>query len=218
MGLEQFERRLERLVEGTFAKAFKGQLQPVEVGRRLKREMDLNRTIGSRGLISPNYFLVDLSPVDFDRFQQFEEAFKKELVAEIRDNALKEGYHFVGPIQVELQEDESLKPGIFLVTTETRQSGEFNQSFVVVLPDGKQVPIEDKPLCIGRLPTCDIVLTDPNISRQHAQLTREGDGVILTDLRSTNGTIVNGVMISEKRLSSGDEFTIGTTTLRLEIF
>lgn len=218
MGLEQFERRLERLVEGTFAKAFKGQLQPVEIGRRFKREMDLNRTIGSRGLISPNYFVVDLSPTDLERFKQFEEAFKKELVLEIRDNARKEGYHFVGPIEIDLQEDESIKPGLFSVVTEIKQGGEIDRSFSIILPDGKQVPIEDKPLRIGRLPTCDIVLTDPNISRQHAQVQREGDEVLLTDLRSTNGTIVNGVMISEKRLSSGDEFTVGTTTLRLEIF
>ncbi|EQD69941.1 FHA domain-containing protein, partial [mine drainage metagenome] len=51
MGLQQFEQRLERLVEGAFAKAFRGELQPVELGRRLTREMDLQRAISVRGLV-----------------------------------------------------------------------------------------------------------------------------------------------------------------------
>ena len=63
MGLQQFERRLERLVEGVFAKAFRSGLQPVELGRRLAREMDLHRTVGIRGTISPNHFDIALAPV-----------------------------------------------------------------------------------------------------------------------------------------------------------
>ena len=70
MGLQQFERRLERLVEGAFAKAFRSGLQPVELGRRLSREMDLQRTVGVHGLIAPNKFTVALSPSDSERFSQ----------------------------------------------------------------------------------------------------------------------------------------------------
>ena len=58
MGLQQFEERLERLVEGTLAKPFRSNLQPVEIGRRLTREMDLHRRVGVRGLIAPNAFAV----------------------------------------------------------------------------------------------------------------------------------------------------------------
>src|SRR5688500_14866007 len=64
MGLQQFERRLERLVEGVFAKAFRSGLQPVEVGRRLTREMDLHRTVGVRGVLVPNWFEIALSAAD----------------------------------------------------------------------------------------------------------------------------------------------------------
>ena len=62
MGLQQFEERLERLVEGTLAKPFRSNLQPVEIGRRLTREMDLHRRVGVRGLIAPNAFAVTLAP------------------------------------------------------------------------------------------------------------------------------------------------------------
>ena len=62
MGLQQFEERLERLVEGTLAKPFRSNLQPVEIGRRLTREMDLHRRVGVRGLIAPNVFIVTLAP------------------------------------------------------------------------------------------------------------------------------------------------------------
>ena len=64
MGLQQFEQRLERLVEGVLSKALRGGLQPVEIGRRLTREMDLLRRVGVRGLIAPNFFIVSLSAPD----------------------------------------------------------------------------------------------------------------------------------------------------------
>ena len=58
MGLQRFERRLERLVEGGFGKAFRSGLQPVEIGRRLVRELDAGRTLGVRGTVVPNHFVV----------------------------------------------------------------------------------------------------------------------------------------------------------------
>ncbi len=80
MGLQQFERRLERLVEGVFAKAFRSGLQPVEIGRRLTREMDLRRTVAPRGTLAPNAFTVVLSPSDRERFAPIEDELVGELV------------------------------------------------------------------------------------------------------------------------------------------
>src|SRR5213078_2994520 len=100
MGLQQFERRLERLVEGVFAKAFKSGLQPVELGRRLTREMDANRTLGVRGTIAPNHFVFELSQSDFQRFAAFEEALRRELAEAARQHARDENYEFLGPVEV----------------------------------------------------------------------------------------------------------------------
>jgi pSer/pThr/pTyr-binding forkhead associated (FHA) protein len=74
-----------------------------------------------------------------------------------------------------------------------------------------------EPLVIGRLPECEIVLQDSNVSRRHAELRRSGDGVFVTDLGSTNGTRVNGTPIREQMLTSGDEVSVGSTRLIFEM-
>ena len=215
MGLQQFEQRLEQLVEGVFARAFRGGLQPVELGRRMTREMDLERTMGVRGLIAPNHFLFVLSPKDHDRFEPFADALAQELRDAARQHARDEKYQFVGPVDIELTTDGSLAPGVFRVTAELRE-GAGAPSPCVVLPDGRRVDIGAEPLVIGRLAECQVVLSDPNVSRRHAELRHEGTDVVVADLGSTNGTLVNGRPVRQQRLADGDEITVGSTVLRFE--
>lgn len=215
MGLQQFERRLERLVEGAFAKAFRGELQPVEIGRRLTREMDLQRTVSVRGLIAPNVFDVVLARADYERFGSFVEVLSRELADAAREHAKSERYLFVGPVEVAIGWDPDLASSTFDIMSELRE-GEESPSNWIVLPDGRRIGIASEIVTIGRLPECAIVLADPNASRRHAQLRREGESVVLVDLGSTNGTQVNGAPVREQRLNSGDQITIGTTTLRFE--
>src|SRR5271168_4120180 len=118
MGLQQFEERLERLVEGTLAKPFRNNLQPVEIGRRLTREMDLNRRVGVRGIIAPNVFTVTLSPADVDRFANFVDALSRELADAAREHAKVEGYGFMGPVDVQVYEGTRLRSGRFTVTAD----------------------------------------------------------------------------------------------------
>jgi len=217
MGLQQFEERLERLVEGTLAKPFRSSLQPVEIGRRLTREMDLNRRVGVRGLIAPNVFTVTLAPADVDRFANFVDALSRELADAAREHAKIENYSFVGPVDVQIYEGTRLRAGRFTITTEVRE-GESGLSVVeLVLPDGTRVELGSEVLVIGRLPECGVVLADPNVSRRHAEVRRAGDAVVVTDLGSTNGTRVNGVPIREQHLATGDEITVGSTTLVVQM-
>src|SRR5579875_3399154 len=118
MGLQQFERRLERMVEGVFARAFRGGLQPVEIGRRLTREMDLRRTVAPRGTLAPNDFLVLMSPSDRARFASIEDELIDELIAVARDHAEIERYSFLGPVTVTMDSDDQLSPGMVLVSGE----------------------------------------------------------------------------------------------------
>ncbi len=74
-------------MEGTLAKPFRSNLQPVEIGRRLTREMDLHRRVGVRGLIAPNAFAVTLSPADVNRFASFVDALSRELADAAREHA-----------------------------------------------------------------------------------------------------------------------------------
>jgi pSer/pThr/pTyr-binding forkhead associated (FHA) protein len=69
---------------------------------------------------------------------------------------------------------------------------------------------------IGRLSSCDIPLGDPQVSRRHAEVRRDAEGFAVFDLGSTNGTVVNGSPVRERRLSDGDELRIGSATIRFE--
>src|SRR5579871_6234649 len=115
MGLQQFERRLERIVEGAFAKAFRGQLHPVEIGRRLMREMDLHRSVAVRGLIAPNHFDVYLSTADYERFESLGDALTRELIEAVREHGADEGYIFLGAIEIAIHEDPDLSPSTFAI-------------------------------------------------------------------------------------------------------
>lgn len=215
MGLQQFERRLERLVEGAFAKAFRGELQPVEIGRRLTREMDLHRTVSVRGVIAPNRFEVLLSPADHQRFESFLDGLRRELAAAAREHAQAEGYVLLGPVEVTVGLDEALPPSTFSIASEVHEGEEAPVGWLV-LPDGRRVGIGQGTVTIGRLPECAIALSDPNVSRRHAQVRREGDAAVIVDLGSTNGTRVNGILVREQRLADGDRITLGTTSLWYE--
>jgi len=217
MGLQQFEERLGRLVEGTLTMPFRGNLQPVEIGRRLTREMDLHRRVGIRGLIAPNSFTITLSERDAERFSSFVDALVRELAQAAREHARSEGYSFVGPIEVTVLEGSRLRAGSFNVLAEVEEGPEGLHPADLVLPDGSRIAIGSDPVVIGRLPECALPLSDPNVSRRHAEIRRAGETTVVTDLGSTNGTRVNGVPIREEYLTSGDEITVGSTTLVFEV-
>ena len=216
MGLQQFEQRLEQLVEGVFGRVSRGGLQPVELGRRLTREMDLERSVGIRGFIAPNHFTVRLASRDVERFEPFAEGLARELEEGAREHARGEGYHFLGAVEVVLEEDPGLHAGSFRVVADTRtDAAALNPS--LVLPDGRRVRIDHQPFVIGRLPECAVVLNDPNVSRRHAEVLVRPDAVVIVDLDSTNGTLVNGSPVRESPLIEGDEVTVGETVLRYEL-
>ncbi|MGA8724674.1 MAG: DUF3662 and FHA domain-containing protein [Acidimicrobiales bacterium] len=216
MGLQKFEGRLERMVDGTFSRAFKGELQPVEIGRRLTREMDLQRRLGVHGLIAPNSFTVQLSPRDFDRFDTFVDALIRELEEAAREHARTEDYVFVGPVTVSVVEDTHLRKGRFEIISEVKEGPSGLPAASVVTADGERVVLGPEPVTIGRLPESTIVVNDPNASRRHAEIRRVGNDVVVVDLDSTNGTRVNGATVTERQLSDGDQIVIGTTVLRFE--
>jgi hypothetical protein len=216
MGLQQFEQRLERLVEGAFAKAFRSGLQPVEIGRRITREMDLGRRVGVRGLIAPNHFVVKLPAADFERFSSFVDSLARELGDAAREHARAEGYEFVGPVQVEVVEDPKIRPNRYAIDTSMREGPDGLPAGSLRLPDGSRIEVGAQALVLGRLPECAVVLDDPNVSRRHAEIRRRGSDVVVVDLGSTNGTRVNGIRVKEQLLNDGDEISVGTSTVRFE--
>jgi len=114
--LRRVERGLEGAVNGVFARAFKADVQPVEVAAALQRELDGSARIVSRDRrLVPNDFVVDLSPHDHDKLEPFHAALVRELSQSTREYAGVQGYLFPGPLHIDLARDETLSTGRFAI-------------------------------------------------------------------------------------------------------
>ncbi len=216
MVLKNFEDRLERLVEGVFSRAFKSGLQPVEVGRKLVREMESSRTVDVRGrALAPNRFVIRVAMEDFQRFAQVQESLLAELTATVRGYAAQEGLSFLGRVSIEFQADQTLRVGVFRLhpSYDERIPGDDTDGWLEG-PNGTHYKLKNGVMTIGRLSTSDIVIEDQNVSRQHAELHPMGDSYQLVDLGSTNGCKVNGTRIDRHTLVDGDEIVLGPVKLR----
>ncbi len=114
--LQRFERRLEGIFEGTFARVFKSELQPVEVASAVQREMDERAAIVAQGrTLVPNDFVVELSSDDRERLEVYADSLGQELAKLARDYATEQGYSFVGPVRVQFQVESDLPTGRFRI-------------------------------------------------------------------------------------------------------
>ena len=240
--LRSIERRIEALFEGAFGRAFRAHVQPVELARKLAKEMDEHRTASVTRVYAPNEYTIYLSPQDRDQFSSYEEALCTELQEYLSEHAQRERYVLTSAPRVVVETDEDLEIGVFGIATKMARaprrapvqeplpkplpSSSETQAFTPNVPletlaptyalafEGRSIPLRDKTIVLGRSRECDLRLADPNISRRHAEVQLEGDGsYALVDLGSTNGTELNGKRVSHARLSEGDAITIGQTEL-----
>ena len=217
MGLQSIESRLERMVEGVFSRR-RGSIRPIELGRRLVREMDDNRSVDVKGRrIVPNDFTILLSANNYAGFTDIEDALTAELAEAAREYAREEGYHFMGPVAVRLGVDEEVRPGRLSVTSQLKQAPGGLGAGSLVLPSGERIALGETVTTIGRLPECTITINDTNVSRHHSEVRTGTAAYVAVDLGSTNGTMVNGVrIVGEQRLSDGDIISFGSTHVRFE--
>jgi hypothetical protein len=205
------------MVEGVF-RGSRSAIRPIELGRRVVREMDDQRSVDVKGRrVVPNDFVIHLSPRDLAGFDDIQDVLQSELVEAAREYAREEGYHFMGPVHVTLSADQDLRPGRFAVVASLRQAVGGVGAGSLVLPSGQRIPLGDRPTTVGRLNDCTVPLNDQNVSRRHAEI-RPGRGAyVVADLGSTNGTMVNGTRITgEQRLADGDILSFGSTYVRFE--
>jgi hypothetical protein len=237
--LQAFERRLGGLVEGAFAKVFKGDVQPAEIAGALQRESDDRKNVVAQGrVLVPNDYVVELGAHDFARLEEWAEPLGEELSAMVREHAAESGYSFVGPVQVSFEKHGDVGTGVFRI-----------RSGAVAHPAGSTAPSQPEPstsaprpapagalpgrprlivavgndesayflthpvTVIGRAAESDLRVEDSGVSRRHAEL-RYGDGKIeLVDLGSTNGVTVNGQPAARAVLRDGDRIDVASTTL-----
>jgi hypothetical protein len=205
------------MVEGVFGRVFRSGLRPVELGRRLVREMDDNRSVDVRGrTVVPNAFTVVLNASDHEEFADIHDSLCRELAEAARDHARDEDYTFMGPVAVELTVDDAMRTGPFHIDARLREGRGGAGAGSLVLPTNERISLGEQIVTVGRMPTSTIVLADPNVSRNHAEIRPVGDGYVLVDLGSTNGSRLNGVRVASEELHDGDEITFGNTRIRFE--
>ncbi|MFJ8941386.1 FhaA domain-containing protein [Streptomyces sp. NPDC102365] len=139
--LKKFEQRLEGLVNGTFAKVFKSEVQPVEIAGALQRECDNNATIWNRDrTVVPNDFIVELSTPDFERLSPYSGQLGDELAGMVRDYAKQQRYTFMGTIKVHLEKADDLDTGLYRVRSRTLASSANQQGAPERAPAGPPPP------------------------------------------------------------------------------
>jgi hypothetical protein len=223
--LQRFERRLEGLVEGAFARAFRSTVQPVEIAGALQREMADRAAIVSQGrTLVPNQFVIELGGTDHERIGAYAETLSEEFAELVRGQAAEEHYSLVGPVRVDFEEVDDLDTGMFRVRSDVVRgalgtpptaTGNRLPKLIAAPGTGTETAyvLTGPVTVIGRAEDCDLRLADPGASRRHTELRRDGDRVTAIDLRSTNGTVVNGANIQRAELRDGDELVIGETVL-----
>lgn len=254
--LRNLEAKIAGAVEGAFGRAFKSRVQPVELARKLAKEMEAGKTVSVSHTYVPNEYAVYLSPADREQFEHYEEALKKELSDYLLEHARKEGLALVMRPRVGLETDERLGTGEFGIQAwmsaaaeeaahdasaeaQPAAAADYGHTMVyspdraprrleapgrspaseraMLVGDGKRTVASGDRLLVGRSRDCDLVLDDPNVSRQHMELRRDRAGWVAVDLGSTNGVKVNGRRIDEAPLEPGDEIAVGVSRLTFEV-
>lgn len=215
--LDRFEERLDRAVNGAFARAFKAEVQPVEIAAALQREMDDRAAVVSRDrTVVPNAFTADLSVHDYARLSGYRAAVQSELATLVSDYAAEQGYALLGPIDIHLGEDPELPTGVFRVRSEARVpvtgAGTVRPGQPHLEVGGQAIALLRAVNRIGRGTDADVRVEDPGVSRSHCEIVL-GSPAIVRDLGSTNGTLVDGQRVAQAALVDGSTLQVGTTTL-----
>jgi len=231
--VDRMERRLESVVNGVFARAFKGDVQPVEIASGLQRQIDSEIRGSGKDKdkrLAPNDFTVSLSRHDYDRLAPYSRTLNAEIIPTLREHAAERSAVFSGPITISYVADENLPTGRIRVASEVMAGvadGLGN-------PDGAGTPAQRNPLVlevngvrhpltppgftIGRGSEADLRVNDPGVSRLHARIDVEKDAdgattITLVDLGSTNGLVVDGSKVARADLHDGSRIEIGTTRM-----
>ncbi len=213
--LDSFERSVERLVGGAFAKAFSSGVHPIEIVAALKREMDSRAHSASRTrVVAPHAYTCGLSSEDHARLERLGEAFLEEISAALGDYASLRGYGLADRLSVSLATRGSLSEG--MVDISSTAVGP-----VVWIPtltwDSVRYPLVKKSTLIGRGTDTDIHVVARGLSRHHAEVRWDGKRAEVVDLGSTNGTKLEGERVTRAALPDRCTLVLGQARILFEV-
>ena len=337
--LKSIEQKIEGAVERGFGRIFRSPVQPVELARKLAREMDAGKRVSVSGIYAPNDFTVFLSPTDREAFSSFESSLQGELCSYLTDHAREAQLTLSGPPGVNFETDSDLRVGEFGIAArvtdrsalaparpappppspaeekiaeapvvappplpvtsdvpmvdvepkeaeaqadepppaateepadaghtaeplaapapvpyvptvaasvplppvstpprpatpndalrgvqgtqiispeQARAAGLVREDVVTLTIGSERHRVSKRTTTLGRSRDCDVVVADANASRVHIEIRHVGSEFLLVDMKSTNGTRVNGKRITRHQLSDGDVIELGTTQIAVE--
>ena len=232
--LDNLEQRLDRIVNGSFSKAFKSEVQPVELGAALQQEIDNRADTITGQTVVPNIFIIELGLVDHERLETYFETLSAELGALADAYSNEQRYTKVDSAHISFALDSELETGVFRIrSTAAKRPADATPPVLASQDAPPQVPLtsftsEATPYLtsitgeefkitqsvtnIGRGIEADIQIDDTSVSRLHCAIVL-GSEVLVRDLGSTNGTVVDGTRITESILRDGSIIKIGNITL-----
>jgi hypothetical protein len=230
--LRNLESKLAGLVEGTFSRAFKSEVRPVEIARKLAREMDEHRVQSLSRTYVPNEYAVWLSAEDREQFSGYEDELRAELSGYLLEHARRERVALLTPPKITFKTDERLRLGEFGIQArlvrpqeDAAEPEQAEEGHTMVYSSSERLsePLREPDprrgtarlriggraellgsggATLGRSREADIVLDDANVSRKHAEVRPSGGSWIVRDLGSTNGVKVNGRRLDPSRPQS----------------
>ena len=232
--LDNLEQRLDRIVNGSFSKAFKSEVQPVELGAALQQEIDNRADTITGQTVVPNIFIIELGSVDHERLETYFETLSVELGALADAYSSEQRYTTVDSAHISFDLDSELETGVFRIrSTAAKRPADVIAASLVAQDVTPQVPLtsftpEATPYLtsitgeefkitksvtnIGRGVEADIQIDDTSVSRLHCAIVL-GSEVLVRDLGSTNGTVVDGARATESLLRDGSIIKVGNITL-----
>lgn len=229
---EKFEHRIENVIGGVFDRFGKKSFKPVDLITALRNEMNNNAIEVKNGRqVVPNLYNITLSEADYNELESWGASeFADDLVASLEDNRISEGYSILGEIVVSFEENIENTPGVYQITSEAKRDEISNNNSILsnnfnlknndfdsedeykynsVVIDAERYFLTEPVTVFGRGSTCDIIIDDSSISREHFEIRISDNNVIATDLKSTNGVFIDGNKTKAGSLHDGSVIAIG---------
>jgi len=231
MNLEELEARLQALIEVHLVNALPGQKKEDLIVQKLSAAMQANYLIQEDGVrLAPNVFTIVVNPASIARWQ--DSRLFETLVEILKVLSLEKGLRFNTPPAITLTEDTNLQPEEFNVISSHRtgtmedtnnmqiEPGNENadneaipKNAFLIIEGVKVFPLRQPVVNIGRRLDNTLVIDDPRMSRNHAQLRAINGRFLIFDLNSTGGTFVNGQRTSQSVLYPGDVISLAGMAL-----
>lgn len=211
--LETLEKRLEGAVSSVFARISKGELQPVEVLEAVRNAMDnAADAIDRDRVLVPHTYYMYVATEDFGKLTP---NLVESVRIELAKHAAKQNYRFSGDLTLQPRGDSKLGRGQIRIEVLSENPTVLWRPFLVC--NGERYEIPQGTTSVGRDEAAQITIDDRGLSRLHFEIGWNGQVAAIRDLQSTNGTMVDGVRISEAVLRSGSRISAGRSEFEFEL-